>query len=84
MDVIVRSNNYPVNDMTVPVSWLINDLDKVIKTKSSQCLFCCDYVVFCSDYVISVMDCQSAYSHHQQDRQILGGCLRNQGQAAVQ
>ena len=39
MDVIVRSNNSPVNDMTAPVSWLINDLDKVIKTKSSQSLF---------------------------------------------
>ena len=33
MDVIVRSN-----DMTAPVSWLINDLDKVIKTKSTQSL----------------------------------------------
>ena len=32
-------NNYPVNDMTAPVSWLINDLDKAIKTKSSQSLF---------------------------------------------
>ena len=29
MDVIVRSNNNPVNDMTTPVSGLINDLDKV-------------------------------------------------------
>ena len=38
MDVIVRSNNDPVNDMTVPVSGLVNDLDKVIKTKSSQSL----------------------------------------------
>ena len=36
MDVIVRSNNDPVNDMTAPVSGLINDLDKVIRTKSSQ------------------------------------------------
>ena len=27
MDVIVRSNNNPVNDVTAPVSWLINDLD---------------------------------------------------------
>ena len=36
MDVIVRSNNKPVNDMTAPVSELINDLDMVIKTKSSQ------------------------------------------------
>ena len=39
MDVIVRSNNNPVNGMTAYVSWLINDLDKVIKTKSSQSLF---------------------------------------------
>ena len=71
MDVIVRSNNYPVNDMTAPVSWLINDLDTVIKTKSSQSLL--------------VSDCQSGYSYHQQDKQILGGCLRNrEGQAAVQ
>ena len=38
MDVIVRSNNYPVNDLTAPVSWVINDLDKVMKT-SSQSLF---------------------------------------------
>ena len=39
MDVIVRSNNNSVNDMTAPVSGCINDLDKVIKTKSSQSLF---------------------------------------------
>ena len=39
MDVIVRSNNNPVNDITVSVSGLINDLDKVINTKSSQSLF---------------------------------------------
>ena len=39
MDVIVRSNNEPVNDMNAPVSRLINDLDKVIKTKSSQSQF---------------------------------------------
>ena len=30
MDVIVRSNYNPVNDMTAPVSGLINDLDKDI------------------------------------------------------
>ena len=36
---IVRSNNDPVNDMTAPVSGLINDLDKAMKTKSSQSLF---------------------------------------------
>ena len=35
MDVIVRSDNDPVNDMTA----LINGLDKVIKTKSRQSLF---------------------------------------------
>ena len=39
MDVNVRSNSYPVNDLTTSVSWLINDLDKVIKTNSSQSLF---------------------------------------------
>ena len=39
MDVIVRSNNNPVNDMTAPESGLINDLDKAIQTKSSQSLF---------------------------------------------
>ena len=39
MGAIVRSNNYPVNDMTAPVNGLINDLDKVVKTKSSQSLF---------------------------------------------
>ena len=43
MDVIVRSNNNPVNDMTATVSWLINDLDKAIKTKSTQSLFGYDW-----------------------------------------
>ena len=38
MDVIVRLNNNPVNGMTAPVSWLINDFDKVIKSKSTQSL----------------------------------------------
>ena len=33
MDVIVRSNNNPVNYMKAPVSGLISDLDKVIKTQ---------------------------------------------------
>ena len=42
MDVIVRSNNNPVNDMTAHVSWLINDLDKAIKTKSTQVCFVSD------------------------------------------
>ena len=39
MDVIVRSYNDPVSDMTAPVSGLINDLDMAMKTKSSQSLF---------------------------------------------
>ena len=34
MDVIVWSNNNPVNNMTAPVSGLINDLVKVLKNKS--------------------------------------------------
>ena len=74
MDVIVRSNNNPVNDMTAHMSWLINDLDKAIKTKSSQ-----------SVWLVIVVDCQSGYSCHQRDKHILGGCLCNQeGQAAAQ
>ena len=40
MDVIIRSNNNQVNDMTAIMSGLINDLDKAIKTKSRQSLFC--------------------------------------------
>ena len=39
MDVIVRSNNSPVNDMTALMSGLINELDKAIKTKSSRSQF---------------------------------------------
>ena len=39
MDVVVRWNNNPDNDMTAPVSGFINDLDKAMKTKSSQSLF---------------------------------------------
>ena len=39
MDVIVRSNNDTVSDIFAPVSWLINDLDKAIKTKNTQSLF---------------------------------------------
>ena len=39
MDIIVRSNNNLVNDMTALVRELINDLDKVIKNRSSQILF---------------------------------------------
>ena len=36
MDVIVRSSNNPVNDMTALMSGLTNDLAKVIETKSSK------------------------------------------------
>ena len=36
MDVIVWSNNNPVNDMTAHMSGLINDVNKVIKTWSSK------------------------------------------------
>ena len=36
MDVVVRSNNNPVNDMTTPVSGLINDLDNERDTKLMQ------------------------------------------------
>ena len=39
MDVIIRSNNNPVNDMTALMSGLINDLDKVMKIKSCQSMF---------------------------------------------
>ena len=38
MDVIIRSNNRPVNDTTALMSGLINDLDKAMKAKSSQSL----------------------------------------------
>ena len=38
MDVILRSNNNPVNDMTALMSGFINDLNKVAKTKRSQSL----------------------------------------------
>ena len=38
MDFIVWSNNNPVNDMATPMNGLINELDKVIKTRSSQSL----------------------------------------------
>ena len=66
MDVIVRSNNNPVNDMTAKMSGLINDLDKAMKIKSSQSM------------LVIVVDCQSGYTCHQQDKQILRGCLCNQ------
>ena len=39
MDVIVRSNNNPINVNTALRSELIKNLDKVIRTKSSESLF---------------------------------------------
>ena len=39
MDVIIRSNNNPVNHMTALMIGLINDLDKATKTKSRQNMF---------------------------------------------
>ena len=39
MDVVVRSIINQVNDMTASMSELIDDLDKAIKSKSSQSLF---------------------------------------------
>ena len=39
VDVIVRSNNNQVSDMTAHMSGLFNDLYKAIKTKSIQSLF---------------------------------------------
>ena len=39
MDVIVRSNSNPVNNITAPMSGLINDLDKAMKIKSSRSMF---------------------------------------------
>ena len=39
MDVVIRSNNKPVNDVTAHIGRLINDLYKVIKTKRSQGTF---------------------------------------------
>ena len=39
MDVIIRSDNNPINDMTALMSGLMNDLDKVMNTKSRQSLF---------------------------------------------
>ena len=36
MDVIIRSNNNSVNDMTTLMCGLINDLVKAMKSKSSQ------------------------------------------------
>ena len=39
MDVIVRSNDSPVNDMTANMSGLHNDLDNVIKITCSESMF---------------------------------------------
>ena len=39
MDVIIRSINNPVNDMTALMCGLINDLDMAKRTKSSQSMF---------------------------------------------
>ena len=39
MDVVVRSKNNTVNDMTVHVSGLINDLENATKINSSESLF---------------------------------------------
>ena len=39
MDVVIMSQNNPVNDITAHMSVLINDLEKVVATKSSQSLF---------------------------------------------
>ena len=48
MDVIVRSNNYPLNDMTALMSGRIIDLDTVMKTKSNHRLFCLSKWIFMS------------------------------------
>ena len=72
MDIIIRSINNPVNDMAIHMNELINDLDIIMKTMSKNSL-------------VSVVDCQSGQSCHQQDKQILEGCLCNQeAQVAVQ
>ena len=39
MDVIVRSNYNPANEMTAHMSGLIYDIDKVAWTKSSQYIY---------------------------------------------
>ena len=42
MDVIIRFNNNPVNDMNELMSWIVNYMDKFVKTKSSQVRMVCD------------------------------------------
>ena len=39
MDFVIRSNNNASNGVIVLMSGFINDLDMVIKTKSSQSMF---------------------------------------------
>ena len=39
MDVIIRSNNNPVNDMTAPVSGLIDDFERCV-SKIKVCFEC--------------------------------------------
>ena len=39
MDVVITVNNVPVNDMLVLMNRFINDLHKIINTKSRQSLF---------------------------------------------
>ena len=63
MDVIVKANNNPVNDMTAPVSWLINDLDKAIKTKSTQSLVL-KYVTFIIIYNLSYYTTHNIVPNH--------------------
>ena len=52
MDVIVRSSNNPVNDMTALISGLINDLDKAMMTKYKSK----------SVWLVIAVGCQSGYS----------------------
>ena len=35
-DIVIRSNNNQINDISVFISWLVNDMDKVIKTMISH------------------------------------------------
>ena len=60
MDVVIRLNNNPVNNMTALI-----DLDRVIKNVKPKSVW--------------LVDCQSRYSCHQQDEQVLEGLLCNQG-----
>ena len=64
MDVIVRSNNSHVDDRTALMSGLINVL-------TWTRLLILRVVKVCLD-----SGC-SGYSYHQQDKQVMGGCLCN-------